>query len=179
MRSAPEIGGDLSTNAEPKLPWYALKVRTNGEAKPMAALTAKGYDIFLPTYVDVRRYSDRLKKVPAALFPGYLFCRLDYEFKLPVLSTLGVEAIVGLGGTPTPIDEQEIAVIRKVTESGLSAMPWPYLKEGDRVKVNYGSMTGVVGTLIRVRGTMRVVISVHILQRSIAFEVDREWIRPL
>jgi transcription antitermination factor NusG len=90
-----------------------------------------------------------------------------------------VESIVSVGGVPTPIDENELLVIRRVVDSGLSAVPWPYLKEGDKVRVNYGSMTGVEGTLIKARGTMRLVVSVHILQRSIAFEIDREWVRPV
>ena len=161
------------------LPWYALKVRTNGESKSNLALITKGYETFLPTYIDVRRYSDRLKKVPAALFPGYLFCRLDVEYRLPVLTTSGVESIVGIGGEPLPIEEEEIRVIRKVVHSGVEAIPWPYLKEGDRVRVQFGSLTGVEGTLIKVRGAARLVISIHFLQRSISFEVDREWVRPL
>ena len=163
----------------PAFPWYALKVRTNGESKPQEALIAKGFETLLPTYIDVRRYSDRLKKVSAALFPGYLFCRLDAEHRLPILSTPGIESIVGLGGVPCPIEEEEIAVIRRVVQSGTPAVPWPYLKKGDRVRVQYGSLDGVEGTLIRTRGTSRLVISIHLLQRSISFEIEREWVRPL
>jgi transcription antitermination factor NusG len=161
------------------LSWYALKVRTNGESKPQEALILKGYETFLPTYIDVRRYSDRLKKVSAALLPGYLFCRLDAEHRLPILSTPGIESIVGIGGVPCPIEEKEIGVIRRVVQSGTRAAPWPYLKEGDRVRVQYGSLVGVEGTLIRTRGASRLVISIHLLQRSISFEIEREWVRPL
>jgi transcription antitermination factor NusG len=162
----------------PVLPWYALKVRTNGESKPYEALILKGFEAFLPTFIDVRKYSDRLKKVPAALFPGYLFCRLDAEHRLPILSTPGVESIVGPGGVPHRMEEEEITVIRRVLQTG-AAVPWPYLKEGDRVRVQFGSLQGVEGTLIKVRGIARLVISIHMLQRSISMEIDREWVRPL
>ena len=159
-------------------PWYALKVRTKGESKPYDVLIAKGFETFLPTYIDVRKYSDRLRKVSAALFPGYLFCRFDAEHRLPILSTPGVEAIVGIGGIPHPMEEGEILVIRRVIQSE-AAVPWPYLKEGDRVRVQYGSLQGIEGTLIKVKGVSRLVISIHLLQRSISFEIDREWVRPL
>src|ERR1019366_3563157 len=122
-------------NQPPAFPWYALKVRPNGESKPQDSLIAKGFETFLPTYIEVRRYSDRLKKVSAALFPGYLFCRFDAEHRLPILCTSGVELIVGVGGEPRPIEEEEIEVIRRVVQSGVAAVPWPYLKEGDPVRV--------------------------------------------
>jgi transcription antitermination factor NusG len=160
------------------LPWYALKVRTSGESKSQEVLVLKGFETFLPTYIDVRKYSDRLKKVSAALFPGYLFCRLDAEHRLPILSTPGVESIVGIAGVPHPLEEEEIAVIRRVIQDK-TVVPWPYLKEGDRVRVQYGSLQGVEGTLIKVRGVSRLVISIHFLQRSISFEIDREWVRPM
>jgi transcription antitermination factor NusG len=174
-----QIGASKTLYQSPALPWYALKVRTNGESKPQDSLIAKGFETFLPTYVEMRRYSDRLKKVSAALFPGYLFCRLDAEHRLPILCTFGVESIVGVGGEPRPIEEEEIEAIRRVIHSDAAAVPWPYLKKGDRVKVQIGSLAGVEGTLIKTRGVSRLVISIHFLQRSISFEIDREWVRPL
>lgn len=160
-------------------PWYAVKVRVSGELKVKQALERKGYEIFLPTHRECRWYSDRIKKVDAALFPGYLFCRLDIDHRLPLLTTSGVESIVSVCGHPEPIEEAEIAAVQRVAGSKASAIPWPYLQTGDTVTIEFGSLAGLTGILVRSRGSEQLVLSVHLLQRSIAVEIDRTWIRPL
>jgi len=160
-------------------PWYALKVRAGGESKPKFALEQKGFETFLPTYVDCRKYTDRIRKVDAALFTGYLFCRLDAAHRLPILTTPGVESIIGVAGVPRLIDESEIDAIRRVIQSGLTAQPWPYLRAGDEVQIEFGAFTGITGYLVKARGVDRLVLSVHLLQRSISVEIDRTWVRPL
>ena len=166
--------------AEPViLPWYALKVRASGELKVRQALEGKAYTVFLPTYLEGRKYSDRVKQVEAALFPGYLFARLDVNHRLPVIQTPGVEAVVGFGGEFEPVKDDEIRAIQKFITAGTKAAPWPYLKEGDRVQVQFGSLEGVEGILIKTKGQDRLVLSVHILQRSISVEIDRSWVRPI
>lgn len=162
-----------------KFPWYALKVRASGELKVRKALETKELVVFLPTYMEGRKYSDRIKSVEAALFPGYLFARLDVNNRLPVLQTPGVEGIVRFGDEFVPMKEAEIQAIQKVSVSGANAVPWPYLKEGDRVMVQFGSLTGVEGILINEKGQDRLVLSVHFLQRSISAEIDRTWVRPI
>ena len=158
--------------------WYVLKVRTRAEQRAQRALTNNGFETFLPTYIDVRRYSDRLKKVPTALFPGYLFCRLDPNHPLSIVTTVGVESIVGQGGVPEPIADSEIFVLQRVLQSGNNPVPWPYLKAGDRVRIQFGSLEGVEGTLVKTRGVDRLVLSIHLLKRSISFEIERDWVRP-
>ena len=161
------------------LPWYALHVRTRGECKLQQALSAKGYETFLPSYLEARRYSDRLKKVNAPLFPGYLFCRLDVNKRLPLLVTPGLHSIVGTLGVPQVVEEEEILAIKRVVEAGIPAVPWPYLKAGDRVIVQYGSLKGVQGALVRDAHSDKLVLSIHLLQRSISLEIDRAWVKPL
>lgn len=160
-------------------PWYALKVRTGAEPRVKTALENKGYDIFLPTWLDCRRYSDRIKKVQAPLFSGYLFCRLDVLHRLPVLTTSWVDSIVGFGGEPSPIEEHEVAAIQQVVDAGASLTPWPYLRESERVRIQFGPFTGLEGFVLRADGKERLILSVHLLQRSIAVEIDRTHIRPL
>jgi transcription antitermination factor NusG len=160
-------------------PWYALKVRASGELKVRQALEGKDYTVFLPTYIEGRKYSDRIKNVEAALFPGYLFARLDVNNRLPILQTPGVETIVSFGGEFEPVKEEEVGAIQRVITAGTKAIPWPYLKEGDKVRVQFGSMAGVEGLLVKVKGKDRLVLSVHILQRSISVEIDRAWVRPI
>ena len=160
-------------------PWYAVKVRTSGEIKVRQALESKDYLVFLPTYLEGRKYSDRIKKVEAALFSGYLFARLDVNNRLPLLQTPGVEGIVRFGEEFEPVKEEEILAIQKLIGSGAKAVPWPYLKEGDRVRVQFGAMEGVEGILVKEKGQDRLVLSVHLLQRSVSVEIDRSWIRPI
>ena len=176
---ADDIETEISAGDERLWPWYALHVRTRGEAKLKTALESKGFTTFLPTYTESRKYSDRVKKVAAPLFPGYLFCRMDVTKRLPLLMTPGLHSIVGNMGVPQAIDEKEIDAIRRVVGANIAAVPWPYLKAGDRVVVQYGSLAGVEGALVRdVRGD-KLVLSVHLLQRSISLEIERDWVKPL
>ena len=169
----------IRTHQHNSFPWYALKVRTGAEPRVKTALENKGYPVFLPTWLDCRRYSDRIKKVQAPLFSGYLFCRLNAQERLPVLTTPWVDSIVGVGGEPRAIEEQEIAAIQRVVDAGSSPVPWPYLREGESVRIQFGPFTGLEGFVLRADGKERLVLSVHLLQRSIAVEIDRTHIRPV
>jgi hypothetical protein len=115
-------------------PWFALQVRTRGESAVESALNSKSYETFLPTYKECRQYSDRVCKLDSALFPGYIFCRLDPNERLPVLTTPGVYDIIRTGDQLQPVEENEIAAIRQVVLSKCAAKPWPYLKVGDMVR---------------------------------------------
>src|ERR1700731_4817255 len=105
-------------NDTPALPWYAVQVRASGEPQVNAALENKGYEVFCPTYLKTRKYSDRLKNVQVALFSGYTFCRMEISKRLPVLVTAGVNGIVSFGGVLQPVPEEEIEKIRSAIKSG-------------------------------------------------------------
>lgn len=167
------------TGNKGQFPWYALKVRTGAEPRVKTSLGHKGYDVFLPTWLDCRPYSDRVKKIQAPLFSGYLFCRLDIEHRLPVLTTSWVDSIVSFGGEPCPIEEREIAAIQRVVAAGSGPIPWPYLCNGDRVRVQFGPLAGIEGFVLRADGKERLILSLDLLQRSVAVEIDRSHIRPL
>jgi transcription antitermination factor NusG len=117
-------------------------------------------------------------KLDSALFPGYIFCRLDPNERLPVLTTPGVYDIVSVGEKLQPVEENEVAAIRQVVISKCAAKPWPYLKVGDMVRVQFGSLAGVVGHLTSEKGVDRLVLSVSLLQRSVCVEIDRTWVQP-
>jgi transcription antitermination factor NusG len=145
-----------------------------------AALRGKGYQEFLPLYHSRRRWSDRVKELDLPLFPGYVFCRFDVQDRLlPILTTPGVVAILGAGKTPVPVSEDEIAAVRAIVGSGLSAQPWPCLTFGSRVLIEYGPLAGIEGIALRVDKVFRLVVSVQMLQRSVAVEIDRDWVRPI
>jgi transcription antitermination factor NusG len=161
------------------LPWFALKVRVRGEPQVAQVLRRREYECVLPTYPNRRRYSDRLKRIDTALFPGYVFCRFDPLRRLPILTTPGVEHVVSLARVPQPVPDAEMAAIQQIMQSGVLARPWPYLRVGQRVRIEQGSLLGIEGLLVQERGKDRLVVSVHLLQRSVAVEVDRESIRPI
>jgi len=169
---------DSSKNMS-QLPWFALQVRSRREAMVANHLEGQGFDCFLPLYKSTRRWSDRLKEVEQPLFPGYLFCRLNLSNRGPVLMTPGVQQIVGFGRTPVPVEERELESIRQVLSSGLPSLPWPYMHIGERVRVNYGSLVNLEGILVNFKGSNRVVLSVTLLQRSVALEIDLAWLCPI
>jgi len=151
-------------------------VRSNREKTASLLLENVGYECFLPTSKYRRRWSDRMKETEVPLFPGYLFCRMNPHNRLPVLMTPGVIQIVGVGTTPIPVEEGEIAAIQRVGKSGLSTMPWPYLEVGDAVRIEDGPLRGMNGLIVKIKSGLKLVLSVSLLQRSVAVEVDRSWV---
>lgn len=142
-------------------------------------LAGKGYEWFLPTYMSRRQWSDRIKKSELPLFPGYLFCRFNPLDRLPILATPGLLSIVGIAKTPIPVDEVEMKAVRTLVGSGLPFQAWPYFKIGQRVRIEYGPLCGLEGILLSVKGSHRIVVSVNLLQRSVAAEIDSTWVSPI
>lgn len=159
--------------------WFAVQVKTTHEKRVTSLLDFRGYEWFLPLYTCRRRWSDRIKKVALPLFPGYVFCRFAPSARAPILKTPSVMRIAGIGYTPTPIDEQEIAAIQKVMKSGFGISPHPFVQIGQRVRINGGSLSGLEGLILDVRRRDRLIISVTLLQRSLAVEIDSAWVIPI
>ncbi len=167
-----------ATNTSAPWPWFALRVWVRSEKIIAQMLHHKGYEEFLPLYLCRRRWSDRTKEVVEPLFPGYVFCRFDVQNRLPILVTPGVLQIVGIGKAPTPVDESEIAALQTIVSSGLRAEPWPFIKVGERVRIIRGVLEGMEGILNGFKRPSRLIVSVTLLQRSVAVEVDESWITP-
>jgi len=144
-----------------------------------AQLEGQGFECFLPKYKSLREWSDRKKEVEQPLFPGYLFCRFDYSQRRPVVVTPGVLQVVGCGRTPTPIEDREMEAIQIAVASGVPGQPWPYLEVGEKVRIHTGKLSGLEGILVNFKGNHRVVLSVTLLQRSVALEVDLAWVASL
>lgn len=167
---------------EPKeiLPqWFALTVKPNHERAAVQALEWKGWETFLPLYRCRRRWSDRVKELELPLFAGYVFCRFPVRDKGRILSTPSVVSVVGFAGKPVAVADEEIEAVRKMTGSGLRVGPWPYLRVGQRVRIEAGPLCGLEGILLQLKDAWRVVVSVELLQRSVAAEVDRDVVSPL
>ncbi|HKD49349.1 MAG TPA: UpxY family transcription antiterminator [Candidatus Acidoferrum sp.] len=157
-------------------PWFAILVRTNSEKTANLLLENSGYECFLPASKSTRRWSDRTKAIEMPLFPGYLFCRMNPHNRLTVLMTPGVMQIVGVSETPIPVEEEEIEAIQQVQKSGLPAMPWPYMQIGNVAQIVDGPLRGLTGIIVKIKSGIKVVLSVSLLQRSVAVEVQRNWI---
>lgn len=153
-------------------PWYALQVRPRSENTVRRILENKGFSPFLPTC------GQRPSSPP--MFPGYLFCRLDLSTRLlPLFTTPGFHRLVGAGRTPIPISEQEIDSIRRVMVSGLAALPWPRIEPGAPIHVASGPLAGLQGVLLSIRKRDHLIVSVNLLQRAVAVEIDAHSVRPL
>jgi transcription antitermination factor NusG len=162
-----------------RLPWFAVRLKPNSERTVASRLEQKGYQQFLPTSKVRTRWSDRVRLTDRILFPGYLFCSFNPSDRLPILSTPGVLHVVGVGREPEPISGKEILALWKTLNSGLPVSSWPYLQSGDWVVVDRGALAGVQGIVTHFRGGYRLVVSISLLQRSIATEIDRDWVRPV
>lgn len=159
--------------------WYALQLRTRWESSTASLLSLKGYETFLPTSKTLRQVRGKSSVHETPLFPGYVFCRFNACNRLPVLVTPGVIAVVGRGRIPVPVEDSEIESIQKAVSTGLYVEPWPYLEIGQMVRIEDGALAGIEGILTGFKGIHRIVLSVSLLRRSVALEVDRSAIHPI
>jgi transcription antitermination factor NusG len=158
--------------------WYALHVRSRHEKNVHAQLEAKHQDVFLPLYSARQRWSDRWKTVLLPLFPGYVFCRFDATRRCHVVATPGVVEIVKTGSELAPVDDDEIAALQLIVRSGVQAKPYPEITKGQRMMIIRGPLNGLAGTVLELRNTLRLAVSVDLLGRSVTVETDRESVIP-
>jgi len=157
-------------------PWFAILARAGREKNATLLLENAGYECYLPLVKLTRHWSDRMMEIEQPLFPGYLFCRMNPSNRLPILMTPGVIQIVGVGKAPIPVEEAEIIAIQRAGKSGLSIMPWPYLQVGHVARIENGPLRGMEGIVVKIKSGLKLVLSVNLLQRSVAVEIDRSWI---
>src|ERR1035437_6514965 len=179
VKSGLQLIQSVTLSLSDNLSWYAIQIQSRLGSIASATLRGKGYEEFLPLYRSPRRWSDRMKELECPLFPGYLFCRFNVGDRLPILTAPGVIGIVCAGKTPVPVDDEEIEDVRAVLRSGLAAQPWPFLGVGSRVYIERGPLAGLEGIVTDADKVYRLIVSVSLLQRSVAVEIDREWARPI
>jgi transcription antitermination factor NusG len=154
--------------------WYALQTRVHREKVVEHRLRERGVPTFLPVVTEVRRWSDRKKKIQFPLFNSYLFVRLT-PTKVDRLRILGVDGVfqfVGSRGEGTPIPDAQIEAVRALVDGQLSWSAHPFLKIGQRVRIRSGSLAGIEGILVSRSGESTLVISVDAIQRSMAVRID-------
>lgn len=159
--------------------WHAIYTRHQHEKAIAGMLSAKDFEVFLPLYRALHRWKDRSKTILLPLFPCYVFVWGGLERRHQVLRTPGVWSIVGCEGRPAPIPASEIEAIRLALETHLNVEPYPYLKRGSRVRVIGGPLAGIEGILVRQKGSGRLVLSVELLQKSVAVEIGIEAVEQI
>lgn len=160
--------------------WYAVRTRSRHEKSVTRQLQERGIATFLPLVTQLRRWSDRRKLVQFPLFPGYAFVRMAYEppTRLAVLQTEGVVHFVGTQGHGVPIPDEQIESIQTLLRNDVPIENHPYLKIGQRVRLRGGSLEGMEGILVARKGHQMLVISVELIQRSLAIQVDGYDVEP-
>jgi len=161
------------------LAWYAVHTRHQHEKNVARVLESKGLEVFLPLYAAIHRWKDRNKRLLLPLFPCYLFVRNPEELWQPILSTPGVHSVVGFSKRPATIPWAELEAVRRLVGSDSGAEPHPFLVCGARVRLRAGPLQGIEGLLVRKKTIWKLVVSIEMLQRSVAVEVDASIVEPL
>jgi transcription antitermination factor NusG len=159
--------------------WFAVQTKLRYESVSSTVLSKKGYEVFFPSYKQQRNWSDRNKLIELPLFPGYTFCRFNPSARLPILCTVGVLSVVGDSSGPLPVDPGEISAVRQIVASGVYSEPAQFDPVGRAVRIEKGPLAGLEGTVINVKNSLRLIVSVTLLRRSVSAEVDRDWLRIL
>lgn len=158
--------------------WYAAYTSANHEKRVAEQLKVRSVQHFLPLYRALRRWKDRRVTLEMPLFPGYVLVHLAMRDRMTVLQVPGVARLVGFNGMPTALPEEEIEALRAGFEHGVRAEPHPFLTVGRRVRVKAGPLAGLRGILLRGKKQMRFVVSVELIQRSVAVEIDEGDLEP-
>lgn len=160
--------------------WFALGVRPRAERIVSQLIRDKGFEEYLPIAKSVCRPSDgQVQKHRSPLFPGYLFCRMDLANRMPILTTPGVNSIVGAGKKAIAIKDEEIERVRQVVSSGLPVKSRPGVERGQAVRIETGPLRGVEGVVLRHKDDLRLVVSIQLLNRAVEVVLSPDWLAPI
>ena len=157
--------------------WYALHTRSRFEQKVFDGISGKSIEGFLPKIQVMSRRKDRRKKILVPLLPGYVFVHFEMnpEAYWEVIKTVGVVRMVAFRGVPTAANDDEINSLMILNGTDRTVQNRTYMKTGDRVMIMEGPLKGVIGFYLRHKGQSdKVVVSVELLQRSLAVEIE-DW----
>jgi transcription antitermination factor NusG len=158
--------------------WYVAQTRCRHEKRVAEQLEGRGIEHFLPLYETMSRWKDRRVRLRLPLFAGYVFVRFPLNERLRALEIPGLARLVGFGGLPVALPDDEMEAMRNGLMSSLRAEPHPYLTVGRRVRITGGPFAGIEGVLKRKKSGMRVVVSLNLIQRAIAVDVAAADIEP-
>ena len=183
-RSSETFGTNISRSArEASLArtseWFAVYTRHRHEKAVAHHLDMLGFEVFLPLRFDAHQWTDRRKIIAMPLFPSYVFLSGDLKRRFDILNVPGVCLLVCSDGKPAKIPESELNAVRRIVNSLVLVEPHPFLRCGERVRVHTGPLTGIEGIVIRKKDSLRLVLSVEMLGRSVAVDVDEAHVEPV
>jgi transcription antitermination factor NusG len=177
------IDSELSSPAENEVHsqvlWYAGYTASRHEKRVADHFAQRGVEHFLPLYETIHRWNNGRHRVQLPLFPSYIFVRIALRDRLRVIEVPGFVRLVGFNSLPHPLPEADINRMKDALNKGVLAEPYPYLTVGTRVEIRNGPMQGMTGILLRRQNECRVVISVDLIMRSMAVEVEAEDVVPI
>jgi transcription antitermination factor NusG len=169
--------GEMDAYFQPR--WYAAYTRANHERRVAVQLAERGLENFLPQYESVRMWKDRRVRLQMPLFPGYVFVHLALQKRMQVLHVPGVACLVGFAGRPVAVPQGEFEKIRGFLNKGFRGEPHPYLHAGRHVRVSSGPLEGMEGIVVRRKNGSRLVISLELIQRAMAVDVEEASLEAL
>jgi len=161
------------------LPWYVTYTCPRHEKHVARQFERRGISFFLPLYKSMRRWKDRKKQIELPLFPGYVFVQMNSEHRADLLRVPGVVHLVTFQGKPVPVAGAEFDTLRQGLLGSSVLRPHPYLKAGRKVRIRNGSMAGIEGIFVRRKDRARVVLSISLIARSVAMEIDETDVEPI
>lgn len=169
---------DTELSQAARTTWYALQTRANHERKVAERLSSQAITSIVPIFSELHQWKDRNKKVELPVFPGYVFVQMDLAERMRAIVISGVVRFVGMGSTPSPILDAEMEVVNACMRHGGLVRPHAYVAIGSAVHVVSGPLQGLRGILLRRKGISRLVLSVSLIQSSVAVEVDDNDVVP-
>jgi len=174
-----ELNSLAKNTVQSQMLWYAGYTASRHEKRVAEHFAQRGVEHFLPLYETIHRWNNGRHRVQLPLFPGYIFVHIALQERLRVLEVPGFVRLVGFNGLPHPLPEAEINKMKEALTKGVLAEPYPYLTVGTRVEIRNGPMQGMTGILLRRQNRCRVVISVDLIMRSMAVEVEAADVVPI
>ena len=164
----------------PCLSWFAVQTKPRHEKKVNTELREKGIHSFLPLQREKRRWSDRQQWVELPLFTHYVFVRIPVssESRVRILETSGVVRFAGMTGHGTPIPDGQIENLHAIVERRVPVVNHQFLRAGERVRIRGGALDGIEGLLIAIQNEKTLVVSVELIQKSVAIRIDGFEVEP-
>jgi transcription antitermination factor NusG len=173
------MGEPTAKRGGSNLSWYAVYTRSRHEKAVEKSLGAKGLEAFLPLHEVLSQWKDRKRWVQKPLFPGYLFVRAPGHHLGLVWMQRGVVHGVSDGRGAVPVPDEQVEAVRGLLARPVPVDPWPYVTEGQRVIVRAGPLIGLEGFFVSRKNESKLVVSIDMLGRSVAAEVQVGDVEPM
>lgn len=160
--------------------WYAVYTRSRHEKVVEEELQRKSIETFLPLREVLSQWKDRKQRVHIPLFTGYLFVHVPMQQRrLDIVKVPGVARIIGFDNRAEPIPDEQIQAIQTFLQTTIKYDPYPYVKVGQRVEIRRGALRGMQGILLKKKNKFKFILSVDLIQQSVALEIDASDVEPI